>query len=203
MESARFDRIFADANQPIMEIVSIYPPYIYSVRYEENEDNEFDRLFEEWNDLEKILPFLEENAQYLKQDTWRGIPEPEDAARQVLEEARRLEGMFERMDETARLGKTPDYDGHFRCLNGSRYECLLEYIPMKSYGPLRPSLLRMYAIKLAKNTYLITGGGIKLGHSIQESPGLKDHALRQIDAVRAWLKREGVIDADDLNELND
>lgn len=69
---------------------------------------------------------------------------------------------------------------------------------MKSYGDGRPSLLRMYAIKMDRNTYLITGGGIKLGATIQESPGLQDHVIQNIDKVRAWLKENGIMDADDM-----
>lgn len=70
---------------------------------------------------------------------------------------------------------------------------------MKSYGPIRPSLLRMYAIRFASNMYLITGGGIKLADTIQNSPDLKDHVLQNIDKVRSWLKAKGIYDSDDIN----
>lgn len=56
----------------------------------------------------------------------------------------------------------------------------------------------MYAIKMDSNTYLITGGGIKLGATIQESPGLQDHVVQNIDSVRTWLRENGIMDADDL-----
>ena len=73
-----------------------------------------------------------------------------------------------------------------------------EYIPMKSYGPGRPSFLRIYAIKLKNNLYVITGGGIKLADTIQNSPDLKDHVIKNIDKVRAWLKDIGIIDEQDI-----
>ncbi len=38
-----------------MEIEEIYPPFIYSVRYSGQEQNEFHRLFSEWNDVEAII----------------------------------------------------------------------------------------------------------------------------------------------------
>jgi hypothetical protein len=69
---------------------------------------------------------------------------------------------------------------------------------MKSYGTFRPSLLRIYAIKMEANTYLITGGGIKLADTIQNSPDLKDHILQDIDLVRDYLKRNGIMDSDDI-----
>lgn len=181
-----------------MEIVAIYPPYIYSIKYDEEYENEFDRLFEEWNDLGKILLFLEVHAEYLKSDIWKKVPEPEQAASQILHEARMLEDLFDELNKNIQNGKKPDFDTHFQYLNGNKYQCELRYIPMKSYGTLNPSLLRIYAIKLAPNTYVITGGGIKLARSIQDSPGIKDHVFRHIDIVRKWLKDNGVFDSDDL-----
>lgn len=70
---------------------------------------------------------------------------------------------------------------------------------MKSYGIENPSFLRMYAIKLKENTYLITGGGIKLADTIQNSPELKKHVLQNIDKVRTWLRENGIYDAEDID----
>lgn len=53
-------------------------------------------------------------------------------------------------------------------------------------------------IKMKANTYLITGGGIKLADTIQNSPDLKDHILQDIDLVRDYLKRNGIMDSDDI-----
>ena len=75
---------------------------------------------------------------------------------------------------------------------------MIEYIPMKSYGLGIPSLLRIYAIKIAANVYVITGGGIKLARTIQDSPGLKDSVIQGIDKVRSFLRSEAIIDANDL-----
>jgi len=56
----------------------------------------------------------------------------------------------------------------------------------------------MYAIKLKNNLYVITGGGIKLADKIQNSPDLKDHVIKNIDNVRAWLKDSGISDEQDI-----
>lgn len=125
--------------------------------------------------------------------------EPEEVARQILDEAEGLEEIFEELNANSMAGETPDFDDHFKYLEG-KYKYELQYQPMKSYGPGRPPLLRMYAIKLQPNTYLITGGGIKLADTIQHSPGLKDHVLQNIDRVRTYLKENGIIDSEDLKE---
>lgn len=69
---------------------------------------------------------------------------------------------------------------------------------MKSYGNGRPSFLRIYAIKLEPNVYVVTGGGIKLADSIQNSPDLQDHVFCNIKMVRDWLKRCGITDHNDI-----
>lgn len=180
-----------------MEIIALFEPYIYSIRYDGQEQNEFDRLMSEWNDISQLLTFLENNRESLRANVWKEIDEPFKAARQVLDEAAALEELFERLYEHTQEGKTPDFDSHFQYLDG-KYKYEIKYQPMKSYGQGTPSLLRIYAIKMDDNIYLITGGGVKLGSSIQNSPGLKDHVLQNIDNVRAWLRQNGIIDGDDL-----
>lgn len=180
-----------------MEVIEIYKPYLYSVQYDNEDENEFDRLFQQWNDLEFVTRFMMENIDYLSDSKWGKTFEPEDASRQVLNEAEGLENLFYELCENVEDNKTPDLDSHFKFLEG-KYKYEIVHPPMKSYGIERPSLLRLYAIKLDSNTYLITGGGIKLGDTIQNSPDLKDHVLQNIDKVKTWLKQNGITDSNDL-----
>lgn len=180
-----------------MVIEEIFPPHIYSVRYDGEDDNEYDRLFNEWNDMEYVTTFMETHQQYLSSPVWSQTPTPEDASRQVYEEAEIMESNFEELAENSANGSKPDFDSLFRFFNG-KYQYELEIPPMKSYGPKRPSLLRIYAIKLQQNRYLITGGGIKLADTIQNSPGLQDHVLQNIDKVRDFLFTNGISDSEDI-----
>lgn len=70
--------------------------------------------------------------------------------------------------------------------------------PMKGYGTLESSFLRLYAIRVDYNCFLIVYGGIKLNDTIQNSPVLKDNVFKKIDSVRQFLKDEGVLDGEDL-----
>ncbi len=182
-----------------LEIEEIYSQHIYSVRYEGRDENEFDRLFKLWNDVDYVISFIERNQDFLKDDVWVNVSEPEDAAKQVLTEAEDLEKLFEILYENTERGELPDYDLHFHYLEG-KYKYELEWVPMKSYGTVRPSLLRFYAIKMDSNVYLITGGGIKLADTIQNSPELKDCVLQDIDKVRRYLCEQGILDSNDMND---
>lgn len=180
-----------------MEIVAIFPPYIYSIQHDGRSENEFDRLFDEWNDVTHVVQFMEANSAYLNADIWHNIRQPEDAAAQVLDEAAQLEALFNVLYENASNGEKPDFDSHFHLFEG-KYKYEVKMPPMKSYGTIHPSLLRIYAIKMAGNTYLITGGGIKLSDKIQNSPELKDHIIQEIDQTREFLKANGIMDSSDF-----
>lgn len=181
----------------VMKIVGIFPPYIYSIQYDEQCENEFDRLLGQWNDVSYVVKFLTDYESYLKKPLFSRISTPLLAAQQVLKEAENLEELFYTLSENAETGQHPDFDTHFKYLDGKyRYE--IHHIPMKSYGDGHPSLLRMYAIKLDTNTYVITGGGIKLGKEIQSSPDLQNHIMQNIDKVRAWLIENNITDSSDL-----
>lgn len=184
-----------------MKIVPIYNGYIYSVSYDESEeeDNEFDRLLSLWNDVSYLSDFFNTNAAYLSNETWQKVRLPEMAAHQVIREAEDLENLFEELHDNTEKGRKPDFDSHFKYLGG-KYKYMLEYEPMKSYGTESPSLIRLYAVKLGPNTYLITGGGIKLADTIQNSPGLQDHVIKNIDRVRTYLKANGIMNSDDLED---
>ena len=69
---------------------------------------------------------------------------------------------------------------------------------IEGYGKNNHTFIRLYAIKIEKNCYLIVYGGLKLAKTIQESPVLKDHVFAKIDWVRQYLKREGIDKNDDL-----
>lgn len=181
-----------------MEIEQIYPPYIYSIKYDGEEYSEFDRLFDLWNDVGYVVGFMNDNKAYLANPVWARTSEPEEAARAVLTEAFELGDLFVDLYENTTDGTIPDFDSYFKYLEG-RYKYELEYQPMKSYGTGHPPLLRLYAIKMQPNTYLITGGGIKLADTIQNSPDLKDHVLQNTDKVRTWLRENGIMDSNDMD----
>lgn len=179
-----------------MEIEEIYKPYIYSIKYNGQELSEFDRLFDAWNDITEVVEFMQAHQAYLNDPVWCEQYTPTSAARKVRDEAIELEDLFYNLCKNTDQGKTPDFDSHFKFLGG-KYQ-VYEYIPMKSYGTGRPSFLRMYAIKLKNNLYVITGGGIKLADTIQDSPDLQNHVIQNIDKVRAWLIQNGIMDEQDL-----
>lgn len=62
------------------------------------------------------------------------------------------------------------------------------------------SWLRIYAIRLEPNIYVVTGGAIKLTHTMQE----RKHTtleLQKLNRCRDYLRSNGVFDQDSFVEL--
>ena len=184
-----------------MEIREIYKGYLYSIKFDEADTDEYSRVLKLWKDLDYLVDFFKENANHIDQPFWKKVglnPEnPYNSAERVASESIMLAAYIRDLARNASNGDLPDFENFFRPLGG-KYTYLREFEPHKSYGTFKPSLLRLYAIKFDRNVYLIIFGGIKLGRSIQESPGLKEQVFNKIDNVIAFLKANGIFEEGDI-----
>ncbi|MCM1440178.1 MAG: hypothetical protein NC131_13395 [Roseburia sp.] len=62
------------------------------------------------------------------------------------------------------------------------------------------SWLRIYAIRLEPNVYVVTGGAIKLSRTMQEREHTA-HELEKLNHCKAFLKANGVFDQGSFVEL--
>lgn len=184
-----------------MEIVEIYKDWLYSISFDEEDLNEYQRVFREWHDLDYLVNFFSENKDSVNTDFWKNAgldpDSPDKSAERVIDEADSLETYISQLVANCSNGIKPDFDEYFHFLGG-KYKCLWSLEPVKSYGTDSPSLLRLYAIKIDANCYLIVYGGIKLGETIQNSPVLKDKVFNKIDSVLSFLKANGITDSEDI-----
>ena len=129
-------------------------------------------------------------------DFWGELVDPELATDRTIDEAFDLEKHIDKLNQNTAHGTTPDFDEFFEPLNGE-FSYVYIQTPMKAYGTLKPSLLRLYAIKLKSNCYLITGGGIKYCRKMDQSPELKAE-IEKLKMVRSFLQKLGIEDVEDL-----
>lgn len=181
-----------------MNIVSIFPPYLYSMQYGDGDSpDEYHRLFSQWHDIDYVLEFFEKHAPAMNVDFWGELVDPELATDRTIDEAFDLEDYIEKLNQNTAQGKVPDFDEFFIPLDGE-FGYIYFQTPMKAYGTLNPSLLRLYAIKINSNCYVITGGGIKYCKEMHESPELEVE-LNKIKQVRSFFKSNGILDEEDIN----
>jgi hypothetical protein len=66
----------------------------------------------------------------------------------------------------------------------------------KMYTYRKNSILRLYGLKVNHDLAIITGGGIKLDHTMHDSNlGIE---VQKMDHLLQWLKRNGILDQNDF-----
>lgn len=97
-----------------------------------------------------------------------------------------------------------DLNALFRPLENSRiHEMLLSREKAKGKRISgHPSWLRLYALKLDNNIYLITGGAIKLTRQMSERLHTLNE-LRKMESVRNHLLDNGIVDSEGIKDYND
>ncbi len=185
-----------------MEIVSIYPDYLFAVRFDDKDHNEYDASFSLWRDLDYLVDFFDENKTLIDTEFWHNAVSStvsEDLAQAVVDESFDFERHIKVIAVNTANGETPDFDDFFKELGG-QYKFLREHVPHKSYGTASPTMLRLYAIRVSANCYVVVHGGIKLTKQIQDTPKLAKELFSKIDNVLRFFKANGIIDTEDFKD---
>lgn len=155
---------------------------LYAVRYEKEGPDEFTRLFRLWNDLTYVREFCEANFEDLESSSLRPTSQ-EGYVQEIMDEAAEMENLLYEYSLDVQLQEL------FKPLHNCEYvlrslQKSKAHIIYRMYW--RPRI-RIYAIRLAPNLFIVTGGAIKLTATMQERPHLREE-LAKLERVRTWLK---------------
>ncbi len=178
----------------IVNTFAIVENSLYTVQYADERLNEFRRLFRLWNDTEYLESFFEEHKTDLEREFWRNISVNE-AVFWTKQEAQNLE---RKLIQIAENGKTDRYDtlsSLFKPLY-DRTIRIEEFEKSKVKGLRNPNWLRIYAIRLDANLFVISGGAIKLTATMNERPHLLLE-LEKLNITQKYLRN----DEDDVLDL--
>ena len=147
-----------------MKIVRIIPnnDELLSV-YDTSEGiSAFRKIFKLWNDTDYLFKFFQANENDLNITV-------EDAILKTISDAEKLE---EQLHVIAKSSKT-QLDSIFKPLHRNDY-IRKRFQHSKAYGRIKKSWLRIYAIRINPELYVVTGGAIKLTKTIQERSHTKE-----------------------------
>lgn len=161
-----------------MKIVSTFAPRLFSFQFEETTD-ELTRLYEFWTDTERLFEYFTENLNLLE---FAGIS-LEVAVLETIDNADYLYELLDRNKEKL--------DALFKPLSETFIDRLLPKQKTKR------KWLRLYAIKIETNYYVITGGAIKQSEKMQGHPDTAKE-LEKLEKCRNYLISEGIFDNDSL-----
>lgn len=160
---------------------------LFAVQFEGEGQNIYDTLIEQWNDPIYITEFLKKHEIQVKANH-----ETIESIRFIID--RDAEGIDDTLYELSQQ-ENANFDDFFKPLNNNEYhEVYLQ--PQKG----RKNYLRIYAVKIESNMYLITGGAIKLTHRMQDAEHTKKE-LSKLNRVRDYLKENGVDDNETFYSL--
>ncbi|MCQ2155647.1 MAG: hypothetical protein MJY57_00390 [Bacteroidales bacterium] len=168
--------------------------HLWAVKEEGKDTDELSLLFRQWCDFNYLLDFFFANQDDLKH--FFRIEKVSDAIRDTMEDASDLEQCI--LD----FPYTEELDGLFHPLSlaDNRAHELTREKARNWNRPQHPSWLRVYAIRMEPNVYVVTGGAIKLTATMQE----REHTQKELDklnACRDFLKQNGVFDQDSFVDL--
>ena len=187
MHNTKLVRIFA-ADMKFERIIE-GKDHLWAVRDMSKPNNELAALFQKWNDAEYLWEFFMENLDDLHE--FFHIERISEAVEDTIDDAEQLERLILEMPYTENL------DELFHPL-GSTDLVIRELTREKArnWGRINHvSWLRVYAIRVEKNVFVITGGAIKLTHAMQDRAHTQEE-LDKLNQCRQYLLDNGVFDSD-------
>jgi hypothetical protein len=174
-----------------MKIVHIFGQHLFAFKYK-NQANEFERLFDYWADVEELEAFFENNKDDLRSPFW-AIITVEEAIFCTINDAQKLEDKLRELS----VQVDPTQNGLetiFQSLDDRQIQ-----IVHLNKSKAKRRWLRIYALRIESNVYVITGGAIKLTHEMKDRGHTRDE-LQKIEKCRNFLIDAGIIDKDGITE---
>lgn len=170
-----------------MKIVCTFVEGLWSFKYEGEKFYELERLIEIWTDYEYLQNYYSENEKDL---LYFGFT-IEEAVEITIQETNNLIIFLEKLVNK----NIKSLDSIFKPLNDLEFR-VIELSKQKA----KRRWLRIYAIKIEANCYVITGGAIKLSHKMQERENTLLE-LSKLNKCKNYLQSENVYDLESFYDL--
>jgi hypothetical protein len=169
-----------------MKIVDIFaevfPGHLYAVILDKDLENEFDRNLENWTSVEYLRNYASVNK----------INDQISFIKNITKEVGEIDDVMLRV-----INRDVELNYFFRPLSNSEFLDKVLSLQKGKFGSQK--FLRIYAIKIESNCFLITGGAIKLKRTMQEHPETMKE-LYTLHQVKSFLINQGILDSDAINE---
>ena len=168
--------------------------HLWAVKYSEKDADELTLLFRSWSNFNYLLDFFLTNLNDLK--NFFRIEKVSEAIQDTFDDANALEKLILDFPYSEHL------DGLFHplSLSDSRVTELTREKARNWNRERHASWLRVYAIRVEKDVFIVTGGAIKLTPTMQDRPHTQIE-LEKMNRCRNYLKSKGIFDQDSFIEF--
>jgi hypothetical protein len=176
-----------------MEIVRIFEGVnnLYAFKYDNEDVDEFERLLSLWNDFEYLEVYFERNKDKLTASYWKD----KDLSSLAFDTRNAAIDLFGRIYEYKDIVQGSNFDEIFEPLSVSK-----RYNRILNENKAKQSWIRIYALRVDKNSFIITGGAIKLTQTMQESEITKEE-FEKLNKCRDYLINRGITDIKQIQFL--
>lgn len=208
-----------------MDIVKIYEPNLFSVRYDGDRLHIYRLVYNQLTDETYLRHFFETFNHRISDYLIQTLNFPREEIEEYISEVNdRMIDIDEYIDEicnSIRSGKLKDFGDMFEPHSkqdirnlpdggGKSSKYGTSYLPVKCWGlEGKPSLVRIYAIELSLDCYIIIYGGIKIDLDTNTCPAfdkngnvttLEDEIRQRVKIVCDFLHKHGIIDKEGLTQ---
>ncbi len=162
-------------------IFEVVEESLYAVQYDKKGEHEFERLFDLWNDAIYLEDFFQTHETDLKSGYWGEDISIEEAVIKTMKWANKLE---DKLLEIAEHGKTDKYET-LSSLFKPLHDKTTKIEPLEE-NKAKESWLRIYAIRVDSNLFVVSGGAIKLVQTMNEREHLMEE-MSKLKLVQAFL----------------
>lgn len=171
-----------------MKIVNIFAYRLFAFHYDGEDDNEYDRLLNLWTDTEYVRHFVIENETDIPTNKTK-----RQFVNYILEDAIHIDEQLIKITES----DDESLSNFFRPLHNSEFQ-----LKVLSLQKGRQHSLRLYAVKIEEDTFVITGGAIKLPlHHLMEDRAHTREELNKLNRAKDYLKNNDIFDEDSFFEF--
>ncbi len=181
-----------------MKIKTVVKDALYSVHYEGDAEDVFSKLAKQWNDVEYLDEFFENNRNRISSDDYWKDYKLEEIVAIARKSAVRFIVDVINCSKNQLLEYHPNLDDRFVLLEAMAFDERSK-ARRKMYGRSNgniPSLFRLYALRFplderGKYCYLVTGGAIKLTRAMIEQKELS-RQYKMMKSVQDLLGYMGI-----------
>ena len=170
-----------------MKIVAIFAEKLYSFSFEG--ESVFSEMLNKWNDAEYINDYYKDNEQIIENNPYVDCRSKKEFRERIVSNAEDLDLSLLKLVVSNKL------DDFFEVLSINEP---VSKLLSKRKG--KQMLLRIYALKIDKNVFVITGGAIKLTQKMQDHSDTNKE-LKMLDKCRNFLQENRVFDCDSFFEF--
>jgi hypothetical protein len=182
-----------------MRIVPIFPerkPAIYAAQYDGEPVDELNKVFAQWSDVFWLQSFFKQHKHDLRYG-YHGCTSVHKAVNQTTRDVRNMRRRLFELALQGQFDRQNTLQNMFVPLRNEMRLAVLQKSKAKIRDHGRSSWLRLYAIRVAPNLFVITGGAIKLTHRMEE----REHTrveLEKLEKVKRYLADEWLFDEIDF-----